>query len=114
MSAKAESLGHWPTPKPVAVKVADVIAAIRAMGAEAARRGQMYPQESHLHEQDRKAERNVIDSLEFYERNTGCAKLNGWPTAPVATIKPPPIEDYHAKAYRLASELAGHLTVRPE
>ena len=54
----------------------DVIAAIRAMAAEAKRRGAMYPQTYDAQEEDWRAVRRVIGMLEFYAPATPNAP--GW------------------------------------
>lgn len=63
--------------KPLATD--DVIAAIYAVGAEAARRGEMFPQTNDEQLEDRHAVARVAGMLRWYEENTGCARLRGWP-----------------------------------
>lgn len=58
-----------------------VVAAIYAVGAEAARRGEMFPQTSDEQLEDRHAVARVAEMLRWYEKNTGCARLRGWPGA---------------------------------
>ena len=69
-------------PSAAALQVADVIAAICAVDAEAARRGEMFPQTSDEQREDRRSAARVVNMLEWYEKNTGCALLRGWPRAP--------------------------------
>lgn len=57
----------------------DVVRAICAVGDEAARRGEMYPQTSDEQREDKCAVRRVVEMLRWYEKNTGCANLKGWP-----------------------------------
>ena len=66
-----------PTGKPIST--VDVIAAIYAVGAEAARRGNNFPQISDEQLEDRKAVARVAGMLQWYEENTGNSKLAGWP-----------------------------------
>lgn len=56
-----------------------VIQAIRAVDNEAARRGEMYPQTYDEQREDRAAVRRVTEMLEWYDRNTGCNNVDGWP-----------------------------------
>lgn len=67
-------------PVSVAIKTSDVIRAISAVQKEASKRGEMYPQTSDEQRDDRKAVMRVIEMLEWYEKNTGCANIKGWPT----------------------------------
>jgi hypothetical protein len=59
----------------------DVVQAIRAVAAEAARRGEMYPQTRDEQDQDRKAFRRVCESIEWYATKGGAVaeKLDAWP-----------------------------------
>jgi hypothetical protein len=66
------------------------IAALRAMDAEARKRGEMYPQTRDEQEADTKAVRNVIESLEFYTSGrqvgaNGWPGIKDWPALPVAS-----------------------------
>lgn len=66
-----------------------VIAALRAMDAEARKRGEMFPQTYEEQREDTKAVRNVIESLEFYTSPRQCGAngwpmVNGWPALPDA------------------------------
>lgn len=61
------------------VPCATVIAAILAVDSEAARRGEMFPQTADEQREDRKAMGRVVAMLMWYEKNTGCARLTGWP-----------------------------------
>jgi hypothetical protein len=70
-----------PPADPVALRMEDVAAAICAVGAEAARRGEMFPQTSDEQREDRRAVARVVEMLRWYEANTGCARLRGWPKA---------------------------------
>lgn len=63
----------------VPLRTADVVLSIRAVDTEAARRGEMYPQTADEQEEDRAAVRRVIGMLEWYEKNTGCSRIKGWP-----------------------------------
>lgn len=54
-----------------------IIKALRAINAEARKRGAMYPQTLDEQGEDTKAVRNVIASLEFYTSKNQCS--NGWP-----------------------------------
>jgi hypothetical protein len=63
------------------VTAEQVVAAIYAVGAEAARRGEMFPQTSDEQLEDRHAVARVAEMLRWYEKNTGCASLRGWPGA---------------------------------
>lgn len=62
-----------------AYSCATVIAAILAVDAEAAHRGEMFPQTADEQREDRKAVGRVVAMLMWYEKNTGCARLTGWP-----------------------------------
>lgn len=79
---KHELMG-WPKPgdQPVPLLAQQVIGAIRAVGDEAARRGEMFPQTGDEQREDKLAVRRVVGMLEWYEKNTGCARLKGWPGA---------------------------------
>ncbi len=66
--------------EPVAISAHDVVLAIFAVGKEAAKRGEMFPQTREEQREDRQAERRVVEEIDWYEQNTGCAKLKGWPT----------------------------------
>jgi hypothetical protein len=76
------------------VALADVVAAIRAVSDEARRRGSMFPQTADDQREDLAAVRNVIATLEWYEKNTGCARIKGWPTLgahpPAPAVEPKP------------------------
>jgi len=61
------------------MKTEDVIKAVRAVDDEARRRGAMFPQTSDEQHEDRLAVRRVVGMLEWYEKNTGCANIKGWP-----------------------------------
>lgn len=63
------------------VTTEQVVAAIYAVGAEAARRGEMYPQTRDEQLEDRHSVARVAEMLQWYEKNTGCARLKGWPGA---------------------------------
>ncbi len=63
----------------ITLRTADVVFAIRAVDAEAARRGEMFPQTADEQVEDRAAVRRVIGMLEWYEKDTGCSRIKGWP-----------------------------------
>lgn len=69
----------WPKESPDPLKTKDVLAAIYAVGREAARRGEMFPQTSDEQREDSVAVRRVMGMIEWYERNTGCARIKDWP-----------------------------------
>lgn len=62
-----------------ALAVADVIAAIYAVDNEARDRGRMFPQTSDEQAEDRSATARVVRMIQWYEKNTGCSRLKGWP-----------------------------------
>lgn len=62
------------------LKTQDVMAAIYAVDREAARRGEMFPQTSDEQRDDRRSITRVMGMLAWYEKNTGCARIKGWPT----------------------------------
>jgi hypothetical protein len=79
LPAAAPTQQHAPLP------VATVIEALRAMDAEARKRGAMYPQTYDEQQEDKAAIRNVIASLEFYgserqRRPDGGPSIAGWPS----------------------------------
>lgn len=61
--------------------VPTVVQAIQSIGDEAARRGEMYPQTADEQRKDKAAVRRVIEMLEWYDKNTGCHRIDGWPSA---------------------------------
>jgi len=61
------------------IKLECVVAAIVAVANEARRRGAMFPQTSDEQREDRAAVFRVLGMLNWYEKNTGCANLDGWP-----------------------------------
>lgn len=73
--------------EPVALSTADVIIAILAVDREAARRGEMFPQTHDEQREDRRAVARVVGMLRWYQENTGCERIKGWPTA---TSRPDP------------------------
>ena len=58
-----------------------VVGAIYAVGAEAARRGEMFIAGLRGQLEDRHSVARVAEMLRWYEKNTGCARLRGWPDA---------------------------------
>lgn len=83
----AQPVQEPPSQQPVAAS--DVLKAIQAVDDEAARRGEMYPQDADAHAADRKATRRVVEMLTFYIRQ-GAEKWKEWPLyaaaqAPVQT-----------------------------
>ena len=62
-----------------AITVSDVVAAIVAVDTEAARRGEMFPQTSDEQRADQRAVARVIGMIQWYDQNTGCANIAGWP-----------------------------------
>ena len=65
------------------LRTLDVVLAILAVDTEAARRGEMFPQTSDEQREDRRAVNRVVGMLRWYEENTGCARLKGWPSMTV-------------------------------
>ena len=65
-----------------AITASDVVAAIIAIDKEAARRGEMFPQTSYEQREDRRAATRIIDMLKWYNQNTRCDNIAGWPKAP--------------------------------
>ena len=65
------------------LRTLDVVLAILAVDTEAARRGEMFPQTSDEQCEDRRAVNRVVGMLRWYEENTGCARLKGWPSMTV-------------------------------
>ncbi|MBW5285980.1 helix-turn-helix domain-containing protein [Burkholderia gladioli] len=59
-----------------------VVQAIYAVGKEAARRGEMYPQTADEQDMDRKAEQRVAEEIEWYATKGGAIaeQLPGWPS----------------------------------
>lgn len=66
-------------PAPTELSLLVVLQAINAVGDEAARRGQMFPQTSDEQREDHRAVRRVVGMLTWYEQNTGCKRIPGWP-----------------------------------
>lgn len=62
------------------LRAPDVVLAILAVDAEAARRGGMFPQTADEQREDRRAVARVVEMLQWYEKNTGCARIKGWPS----------------------------------
>lgn len=75
---------------PVAIPWQDVVAAIRAVGDEAWKRGLMFPQVREEHEEDRKAERRICEQIEWYAKHGGAVaeRLPAWPKAYAAPQLP--------------------------
>lgn len=73
--------------EPATLSTADVIIAILAVDREAARRGEMFPQTHDEQREDRRAVARVVGMLRWYQENTGCERIKGWPTA---TSRPDP------------------------
>lgn len=83
-----------PPAQPAPLPLDAVLRAIDAVASEAARRGEMYPQTSEEQREDRLAVRRVVEMLTWYEQNTGCARIKGWPstTAPAQPAPDPAME----------------------
>jgi len=64
------------------LRTQDVVQAILAVDAEASRRGEMFPQTSDERSEDHRAVARVVWMLQWYEENTGCARIKGWPDMP--------------------------------
>lgn len=77
---RAQAQAEQPA-EPVALSTADVIIAILAVDREAARRGEMFPQTHDEQREDRRAVARVVGMLRWYQENTGCERIKGWPTA---------------------------------
>jgi hypothetical protein len=90
-----------PAEKPIAWT--DVVSAIRAVDAEAARRGEMFPQMADEHREDRRATRRTVEMIEWYAKHGGAVaeKLPGWPkiTYPAADVATDAARDAIATAY---------------
>lgn len=67
-----------------------VIQAIRAVGAEAARRGEMYPQFADEQREDKRAERRVVEMIEWYATKGGSVAMTlpDWPRHDVPADPP--------------------------
>jgi hypothetical protein len=72
--------------EPVALQT--VIDAIYAVDREAAWRGEMFPQTSDEQREDRSATARVTGMLMWYEKNTGCSRIKGWPVIAAAPAAP--------------------------
>lgn len=68
-----------------------VVQAIRAVDAEAARRGEMFPQHADEQREDRAAARRVVEKIEWYAQHGGAVaeKLDAWPRADVRASHAP-------------------------
>jgi hypothetical protein len=82
---------HDDNGEPVAVDV--VISAINSVDREARRRGEMYPQTRDEQNAATKEANNVVERLRWYEKNTGCANIKGWPLCPHPEHKEPMTSD---------------------
>lgn len=77
-----------PVPVLTAVPTQAVIDAVYAVDREAARRGEMFPQTSDEQRDDRRAVARVMGMLKWYEKNTGCANIKGWPALATKAAAP--------------------------
>jgi hypothetical protein len=68
-----------PSPEPATIRTQDVLSAIYAVDREAAWRGEMFPQTSDEQLEDRRAVARVMGMIKWYEKNTGCDRIAGWP-----------------------------------
>lgn len=66
-----------------------IVAAIRAVGDEAARRGAMFPQTRDEQEEDKRAVRRVAEMIEWYATKGGAVatRLPGWPRHPARPME---------------------------
>lgn len=90
-------------PEPLTTK--DVLAAIYAVDREAARRGEMFPQTRDEQREDSVAVSRVMGMIEWYERNTGCARIKDWPHRATAQAPEQPV--YLTPTLRQEAEPAG-------
>lgn len=72
--------------EPVAIPWKDLVSGIWAVGEEASRRGEMYPQTSGEQREDRSAVRRVAELVEWYATSGGSVaeSLPNWPKAHTA------------------------------
>jgi hypothetical protein len=74
---------------------ADIVSAIRAVTKEASRRGEMFPQESKAHSEDRAASRRVCELIKWYATCGGSVaeELDGWPKRYTTPQPAPDVQD---------------------
>jgi hypothetical protein len=115
-AALAAPVAPAAAPSPT-ITAKDVIAAIYAIDREAARRGEMFPQTSDEQREDRRAMTRIMEMIRWYEKNTGCARIKGWPTPTAAapSLEPasPPAPSDVDSAQALRQE-AGAAVERPK